>query len=398
VVNWQARRLMMNDKRQTTKKLKVLLAMSGGVDSSVAAALLVRQGYDVTGAFIKNWSGTVNKSASPNARQSATDQRTSGPADLADGDCNWRSERRDAQRAAASLGIPFLTFDFEKQYRKLVVDELFRGYAAGETPNPDVLCNEYVKFGLFWDKAKKLGFGLMATGHYAKQRITYNVQRKTKTAHLYRGADPEKDQSYFLYRVKQEALAHTLFPIGGLKKIQVRALAKRFKLPVADKPDSQGICFIGKVDFGRFLAKKIKPKPGDIVDHAGKVIGRHQGLHNYTVGQRQKINVADDHAWFVAIKDLKDNRLVVVPSEDHAWLKTQELTLGEEHWLLNKSPKTSSKVLVQVRYRQKPVRGVLRITKHEVKITLQTPIHAAAVGQSAVVYKGTECLGGGIIR
>lgn len=302
-------------------------------------------------------------------------------------------------RVAAALGIPFLTFDFEKQYRKLVVDELFRGYAAGETPNPDVLCNEYVKFGLFWDKAKKLGFGLMATGHYANKRTSYRVPRtSTSIAHLYRGADLEKDQSYFLYRVKQEALAHTLFPIGGFKKTQVRALAKRLKLPVADKPDSQGICFIGKVDFSRFLAKKIKPKPGDIVDHAGKVIGQHQGLHNYTIGQRQRISVADKHAWFVAAKDMKDNRLVVVPSEDHAWLKTQELTLGDEHWLLGKPPKTKSKVLVQVRYRQKPVRGVLRITKREVKVMLQASIHAAAIGQSAVVYKGMECLGGGIVR
>lgn len=358
-------------------KIKVLVAMSGGVDSSVAAALLVRQGYDVTGAFIKNWSDSK---------------------DLQTGECQWRGERRDALRVAAVLGIPFLTFDFEKQYRRLVVKGLFSGYEAGETPNPDVLCNEYVKFGLFWERAKKLGFDLMATGHYAKQRIAYNVQLKTKTARLYRGVDPEKDQSYFLYRVRQEALAHTLFPIGGLKKAQVRALAKRLKLPVADKPDSQGICFIGKVDFSRFLAKKIKPQPGEITDPESRVIGRHQGLHNYTIGQRQRISVADRHAWFAAVKDLKNNRLIVVPSEDHVWLKSKDLTLGDVHWIAGRAPQRPLKILVQVRYRQKPHKGLMRRSGDIFRIKLDVPIHAAALGQSAVVYKGRECLGGGIIR
>lgn len=374
--------------------------MSGGVDSSLVAALLVKQGYDVTGAFIKNWSDTK---------------------DLQTGECEWRQERRDAIRVAASLGIPFLTFDFEKQYRKLVVDELFRGYKAGVTPNPDVLCNEYIKFGLFWSKAKQLGFDLMATGHYAvNDRTTYNVQRtaslapsviarnvvikrqsssvSSSRAHLFRGVDKDKDQSYFLYRINQEVLAHTLFPLGNYTKSQVRALAKKMSLPVAEKPDSQGICFIGKVDFGKFLAKKIKSKPGDIVTPEGKVIGQHQGLHNYTIGQRHKIKVADKHAWFVAEKDVSANKLVVVPSDDHPLLKTKRLILTDLHWIAGAAPKIPLDILVQARYRQSPEAGCVKSIKSgKLEIVLKKPIKSVAPGQSAVLYKGKECVGGGII-
>ncbi len=375
-----------------TKKLKILVAMSGGVDSSVAAGLLLRQGYDVTGAFIKNWSDTK---------------------DVQSGECQWRGERRDAMRVAATLGIQFLTFDFEKQYRRLVVKALYDGYAAGLTPNPDVLCNEYVKFGLFWDEAKKLGFDMMATGHYAivqrkppypplSRRLSKAPLSKGETKgvfKLYRGKDPDKDQSYFLYRIKHEALAHTFFPIGDMTKTQVRSLAEKFKLPVADKPDSQGICFIGKVDFGDFLSKKIKSKPGQIVTPEGEVIGQHQGLHNYTIGQRHKIKVADNHAWYVADKDVKNNRLIVVDSENHPWLLAKQLVLEDLHWIKGKPPKTLIKVLIQARYRQKPVPGVLQgIDSNKAIIALKTPIKAAALGQSAVIYKGQECLGGGVIR
>ena len=367
--------------------------MSGGVDSSLVATLLVKQGYEVTGGFIKNWSDTK---------------------DSATGECQWRGERRDALRVAAALDIPLLTFDFEKQYRKLVVKALYDGYAAGLTPNPDVLCNEYVKFGLFWDKAKKLGFDLMATGHYAKTSAkfitpkadpaTYNfndggkIQNSKYRARLYRGADPEKDQSYFLYRINQEALAHTLFPIGDLIKSKVRSLAKVFKLPVAEKPDSQGICFIGKVNFNKFLSKKLKSKPGNIVTSEGEVIGRHQGLHNYTIGQRHQIKVADTHAWYVAGKDLKLNQLLVVDSDDDARLQFKNLKLNDLHWISGRAPKTPVKVLVQARYRQKPAAAILKSVKGDTaKLCLVTPIKAVALGQSAVIYKGRECLGGGVI-
>jgi tRNA-specific 2-thiouridylase len=353
-------------------KTKVLVAMSGGVDSSLVAALLVKQGYAVTGGFIKNWSDTK---------------------DLETGECQWRGERRDALRVAAVLGIPLLTFDFEKQYRKLVVSELFKGYGEGKTPNPDVLCNEYIKFGLFWDKAKKLGFDLMATGHYAKVATDEKGR-----ARLFRGEDSAKDQSYFLYRINQEALARTLFPLGGYTKAQVRRLAKKMKLPVAEKPDSQGICFIGKINFGEFLSKKLKPKPGNIVTPEGVVIGQHQGLHNYTIGQRHQIKVADGHAWYVAGKDLKSNRLIVVDSDDDPRLDAKKLQLEDLHWIAGREPKLPTKLLVQARYRQKPVSARLEKAKGDTaELSLITPIKAAAQGQSAVLYKGSECLGGGVI-
>lgn len=377
-----------------TKKPKVLVAMSGGVDSSVAAAILVKQGYQVSGGFIKNWSSSR---------------------DPLSGECTWRADRRDAMRVAAALDIPLLTFDFEKQYRERVVAELYRGYEAGETPNPDVLCNEYVKFGLFWEKAKELGFDLMATGHYAQTRQTSSSGssgrmsirpgdlrpegRDGRETQLFRGLDPGKDQSYFLYRVSQEALAHTFFPIGGLHKSKVREMARRLKIPVAEKPDSQGICFIGKIDLGTFLSGKIKSKPGEIVDADGKFIGKHQGLHLYTIGQRQRVGVAGTHPWFVAGKDIATNRLIVVDRDDHPALMAKTIILGDVHWIAGK-PAPSSNVSVQARYRQAPCACKMTVTEgsEEVRLVLKQPLHAAAIGQSAVVYKGRQCLGGGVIR
>ena len=354
------------------KKQKVLVAMSGGVDSAVAAALLLERGYDVSGGFIKNWSQTKD----PNT-----------------GSCSWRTERRDAIRVAAQLGIPLITFDFEKQYRKKIVDELYKGYEKGLTPNPDVLCNEYIKFGLFWDQAQKIGFDLMATGHYA-------IVKQGKTATLWRGKDTDKDQSYFLYRISPDALNHSLMPIGDYKKAQIRALAKKYKFKVADKPDSQGICFIGKIDFQQFLSQKISNKPGSIITPDGKKIGEHLGLHNYTIGQRSKIAVADKHPWYVADKNIKDNTLIVVSDPKDKYLQTNKIILDDLHWLSGKEPSNPVKILVQVRYRQKPLKAELTLSKNKQKATLNlsTPAQAAAIGQSAVIYQGEQCLGGGIIR
>jgi tRNA-specific 2-thiouridylase len=373
---------------------KVLVALSGGVDSSVAAALLLKQGYEVTGGFIKNWSDSK---------------------DPMSGECAWRAERRDALRVAATLDIPLLTFDFEKQYRKQIVDELYRGYERGETPNPDVLCNQYIKFGLFFDKSQELGFDYIATGHYAvaksqtsnvkrrasKETIATDVKRLTfDVGHLFRGIDPTKDQSYFLYRVPGSILRRTLMPIGGYKKSEIRTLAKKFKLPVASKPDSQGICFIGKVDFSRFLSNKIKNKPGNIVTAEGEVIGRHQGLHNYTIGQRQRIAVADDHPWFVAVKQVKNNQLIVVDSEKHPLLQTKEVIVDDLHWIAGQAPRLPLKVQVQARYRQEPLTAELLTGKDKktIHIKFKEFLPAAAPGQSAVIYQGQQCLGGGIIR
>lgn len=359
--------------RQKLKKIKVLVAMSGGVDSSVAAALLKDRGFDVTGCFIKNWSQTK---------------------DVFSGECSWRSERRDAMRAAAVLDIPFMTFDFEDQYRRLVVETMIKDYKAGYTPNPDVLCNEYVKFGMFWQKARLLGFEAMATGHYAR------IKFDGRLARLYKGLDKDKDQSYFLYRVPQEALSRSFFPVGNLKKSAVRRKATVFGLPVAEKPDSQGICFIGKINFQEFLKQRIKSKAGQIISDKGEVLGEHQGLHLYTIGQRQQIKVAGRHAWYVADKDLKKNILFVVDSDQHPWLLAKRIGLQDLHWIASQSPSLPLSVRVQVRYRQTACAArLLRSSKaDEVSLEFKKPVKAAAIGQSAVVYKGSECLGGGVIR
>lgn len=355
-------------------KPTVLVGLSGGVDSSVSAALLKQRGFRVVGGFIKNWSDSK---------------------DMWTGECQWRGERRDALRVAALLDIPLLTFDFEATYRERVVAELFRGYAEGVTPNPDVLCNEAIKFGLFADEARRLGIDFVATGHYARVE-----KSKDGTAKLLRGADSEKDQSYFLYRIPQKALARTLFPIGHLAKIEVRALARAFNLPVAEKPDSQGICFIGKLDMGEFLRLKIPFQPGDIVDPEGNVIGRHDGLDQYTVGQRHKIKVNADHAWYVAAKDRTNNNLIVVPDPNHPFLFATSVRISDIRWVNGTCPALPCRVQVQVRYKQPAVSATLSSDPADptsCRITPDQPTKAVAPGQSAVIFTGEACLGGGVI-
>lgn len=375
------------DKQINKNRKRVLVGMSGGVDSSVSAALLVEQGYDVTGGFIKNWSDTK---------------------DLWTGECEWRGERRDALRVAAKLDIDLLTFDFEEEYRERVLKTVFDEYEEGVTPNPDVLCNQEIKFGLFHDAARRLGFDYVATGHYAR------VERDEDGAHLLKGNDPDKDQSYFLHRISRDALAHALFPIGHLRKSEVRALAEKFELPVAHKPDSQGICFIGKLDFHDFLRKKIPPTPGDIVTPEGEVVGRHDGIDAYTIGQRQGLQVSKDgKAWYVAAKDRKRNRLIVVPDREHALLYRTHIRLRKTH-LLNDLPDDGA-VQVAVRYRTELVPGIVIPSEvegslsggisplaslgrnDEMIIHFSQPVWAPAPGQSAVIYSGDECLGGGFI-
>jgi tRNA-specific 2-thiouridylase len=347
-------------------KKKILVGMSGGVDSSVAAALLVEQGYDVTGGFIKNWSDTK---------------------DLWTGECEWRGERRDALRVAARLNIPLLTFDFENEYRERVLGRMFREYEAGITPNPDVLCNEEVKFGLFFEAAIKLGFDGIATGHYARVR-----HDDDGTAHLLKAIDPEKDQSYFLHRVSQEALAKTLFPIGEFPKSEVRRMAEKMELPVANKPDSQGICFVGKIDFKEFLRKKIAPQPGEIVTADGEVVGSHDGLDAYTIGQRHGIRVSKEgKTWYVAGKNFAKNRLVIVPDREHPLLYRSKLTLEKIHWIAG-APK-HPEIEVAVRYHAPLVAATLNGSRCE----MHEPVWAPAPGQSAVLYQDDECLGGGFL-
>lgn len=354
------------------KKQRVLVGMSGGVDSSLAAALLVEQGYDVTGGFIKNWSDTK---------------------DLWTGECEWRGERRDAMRVAARLKIPLLTFDFESEYRKRVLDRMFEEYRQGVTPNPDVLCNEEIKFGLFYEAAKKLGFDFIATGHYAR------VKHDASGSHLLKAIDPAKDQSYFLHRISQDSLTHSLFPIGEYRKEQVRRLAADHRLPTANKPDSQGICFVGKLDFHEFLRKRNPSMPGDIVTVDGQLVGRHDGLDGYTIGQRQGIHVSKDgKAWYVADKDRKNNRVIIVPDREHPRLYKSAARVDNIH-LLNAIPK-DGRIDVVTRYHAEPVPAVIArssTTKQSWSIVFDKPVWALAPGQSAVFYSGDECLGGGFL-
>ena len=357
--------------------------MSGGVDSSVAASLLVREGYDVIGGFMKNWSDTK---------------------DLWTGECEWRGERRDAMRVAAKLGIPLLTFDFEEAYRAHVVNDLFRGYEAGETPNPDVLCNEFIKFGLFFEEAMRRGCEYVAMGHYARvihsQQIAHHKQQGTETeCRLFRGVDSTKDQSYFLYRVPQNVLRRTIFPIGHLHKSEVRKIAHEMNLPVAKKPDSQGICFIGKLNMVEFLRKKIPSRPGKIVDEHGNVLGQHEGLDGYTIGQRHRIHVSrGEEPWYVAQKNVKMNTLVIVQGSEHPQLFRSDATIRDLHWISGQPPTLPLECDVQMRYRQEPVRATMtqRATDNW-QLQCEKPVKAIAPGQSAVLYSGDECLGGGKI-
>lgn len=352
---------------------KVLVGMSGGVDSSVSAALLQEQGYEVVGGFIKNWSDSK---------------------DLWTGECAWRGERRDALRVAARLGISLLTFDFEEQYRTRVLERMFAEYEAGRTPNPDILCNQEIKFGLFFEAAMKLGFDGVATGHYARS------SRDAEGAHLWKGVDPEKDQTYFLQRMSREALSRALFPIGHLHKAEVRALAESYALPVATKPDSQGICFVGKLDFHEFLRKKIAPQPGPILDPDGRMLGMHDGLDAYTIGQRKGLAVhTDRRAWYVAAKDRKQNALIMVPDAHHPLLSRSEFSVEAMHWLEEGADEAASlKVQVMVRYRQVPVAAILtRIQDGRYEVRTAEPVWAPAPGQSVAVYQEERCLGGGIL-
>ncbi|MDO8617515.1 MAG: tRNA 2-thiouridine(34) synthase MnmA [Candidatus Uhrbacteria bacterium] len=411
-------------KQNITKPLKILVGMSGGVDSSVAAALLVKQGFDVTGGFIKNWSDSK---------------------DFWTGECAWRGERRDALRVAAQLDIPLLTFDFEKEYRHRVLDRMFAEYQKGLTPNPDVLCNEEIKFGLFFEAAMRQGFDGVATGHYARVRHDGDGQ-----AHLLKGLDPNKDQSYFLHRLSQKVLQKTLFPIGHLHKTRVRQLATQMKLPTAKKPDSQGICFVGKLDFHEFLRKRIKPTPGDIVTPEGLTVGRHDGLDAYTIGQRHGFFVkaplragfhhrqgyggqVGGQAWYVAKKDFKKNQLIIVPSREHPLLYQKEAVIKDVNWTGGRLRRAGYRlqvtadrlqgIEVAIRYRQKPEKARLVIARSEsandaaisdsdgrllrrktprndkvsYRLLFDHPVWALAPGQSAVLYRGAECLGGGFI-
>lgn len=370
----------MNLFKKKTKE-KVLLAMSGGVDSSVAALLLKKQGYDVYGAFMKNWSDTKNKIT---------------------GECNWVEERNSAIKIASKLGIPIVTLDFEKEYKKLVVDEMFKKYKLGITPNPDIECNEKIKFPLLIKAAKKAGINLIATGHYAR------VKKKGKMYELHRGKDESKDQSYFLYRQSQEDLSHTIFPIGDLTKKKIRKIAEKNGYENAYKKSTVGICFIGKVNLKDFLSKKIKPKKGKILDPKGNVIGEHDGIYYYTVGQRlgprygfevkrENENHEKIKKWYVAGKDAKTNTLIAAPEGDPA-LYRKEIIVKDLHLIDTKEKDLPKKVFSRIRQVGELIPSTISKTKdNKLKVILKEGITGVSEGQAIVLYSGTKCLGGGVI-
>ncbi len=369
------------------KKQKILVAMSGGVDSSVAALLLKKQGYEVIGAFMKNWSDT---------KDPLTNQ------------CAWRGERKFAIKIAAMLDIPLITLDFEKQYKKEVVKEMFKKYKKGITPNPDIDCNQKIKFPLLLKEAKKRGINLIATGHYA--RIKPNKKNK-KIYELLRAKDESKDQSYFLYRIKQNELKSALFPIGEYTKIQVRKIAKKNKFPNYNKKGTTGICFIGKINLKDFLKKKIKPKKGDVLDPKGNKIGEHDGIYYYTIGQRlgprygfeiKRGSKEKVERWYVAKKIPKTNTIIAAP-KNHPLNFRKEIVVKNLYLISNKKEefkKSSRKIFSRIRHVGEllPSKIIYNKKKKQFKVILKKAITGISEGQAIVLYKGEKCLGGGEIR
>ncbi len=349
--------------------------MSGGVDSSVAAWLLREQGYEVIGLFMKNWED-----------------------DDDDEHCSTRQDWLDAASVADKLEIDIEAVNFAAEYRERVFAEFLREYAAGRTPNPDVLCNAEIKFRAFLDHALALGADAIATGHYAR------VRQGADGYELLKGVDPGKDQSYFLHRLSQAQLASTLFPVGELHKREVREIAARIGLHNAGKKDSTGICFIGERPFRAFLNRYLPTSPGPILTPEGRMLGEHVGLAFYTIGQRKGIGVGgvrggDGEPWYVARKEMASNTLRVVQGHDHPWLLTNDLAALDAHWIAGRPPAGSDTGLsAKTRYRQSDASCSIASESDE-SFRLHFPQQQWAVtpGQSAVLYRGEVCLGGGII-
>jgi tRNA-specific 2-thiouridylase len=363
---------------------RIVVGMSGGVDSSVAALLLKRQGYDVVGLFMKNWED-----------------------DDDDEYCSTRQDLIDAASAADVIGIDLEAVNFAAEYKDRVFASFLSEYSAGRTPNPDVLCNAEIKFKAFLDHALDIGASRIATGHYAQLRETV-VDREEGVSkfELLRGADRAKDQSYFLHRLSQAQLSKVLFPVGHLEKTEVRRIAAEARLPNHDKKDSTGICFIGERPFREFLNRYLPREPGPIKTPEGRTIGQHIGLAFYTIGQRKGIGIGGrkgagasaGNAWYVAEKDLAENTLVVVQGHDDPLLLKRRLAAIDATWVSGDLPLEGSVHTAKSRYRQADSTCQLtRVDEDEFSLEFSEPHWAVTPGQSVVMYDGEVCLGGGII-
>ncbi|MEI8249234.1 MAG: tRNA 2-thiouridine(34) synthase MnmA [Candidatus Taylorbacteria bacterium] len=397
---------MKSQECQEVPKIKVYVGMSGGVDSSVSALLLKQAGYDVTGVFIKVWQ---------------PDWIT----------CNWKEERIEAMRAAAHIGIPFVTLDLVQEYKTEVIDYMIAEYKAGRTPNPDVMCNREVKFGAFWRWAYAQGADFVATGHYARvekhaldslpsgraskpagfvlcsrRRAAQcpSVNKSSACFDLLTGIDANKDQSYFLWTLNQNDLEHIMFPIGHLTKPEVRALAKKHKLPNAEKKDSQGLCFIGKIDVKEFLSHYIHTEKGNVLNEKGEIIGTHEGALLLTIGERHGFTITKktphDTPYYILRKDIANNTIIVgqkISETRSSATGTQKINLERVNWT-GLIPAIGSKLQARTRYRQ-PLQGItiLSINEDTVVVECEHVQDVVAPGQSLVIYNGEQCIGGGII-
>ena len=383
------------------KGKKVFVGLSGGVDSSVSATLLKKQGYDVVGVFIKVWQPEFVR-------------------------CDWREDRLDAMRVCAKLEIPFLDLDLEEEYKREVFDYMIREYRGGRTPNPDVMCNKSIKFGGFLKFALKNGADFIATGHYAClekeefpisdfQLVDKNtfVAQKTNSLpnhsikyikyRLLAGVDKNKDQSYFLWTLTQEKLKHILFPVGDLEKIEVRKLAKKFNLLTAEKRDSQGLCFVGEVEMKDFLKRFLPEKKGNVLNEKGEIIGEHKGVYYYTFGQRHNFLITSktpqDKPYFVVDKNVEKNTIIVSQKMRESQIfDKKEVIIKGINWIIGKEPDLKKKYQARIRYRQNLQKcEIFRKSNDKYKIVFDKPQKAVSSGQSLVLYDGDVCLGGGVL-